>query len=133
MELTINESEINLPDVLRDLDQAFNQYEEALIQNNVPILDKFFWDNPSTVRYGIAENLYGGDEIRAYRKNCNPVPPGRRIIQKNITSIGYNFGIVSVEFTSPYSEQSGRQMQTWVLFPEGWKIVAAHVSVIFSD
>ena len=133
MEPLANENVINLSDVLIDLDNAFNQYEEALIQNNIPVLDKFFWDNPGTVRYGIAENLYGGDEIRAYRKSCNPVPPGRRITQKNIISFGHNFGIVSVEFTSPDSEHSGRQMQTWVLFPEGWKIVAAHVSVIFSD
>jgi len=133
MKSVINENEIDLSDVLIDLDQAFNQYENALIQNNVPVLDKFFWDNPKTVRYGIAENLYGGDEIRAYRKNCNPVPSGRKIIQKTITSFGHNFGIVSVEFTSPDSEQTGRQMQTWALFPEGWRIVAAHVSVILSD
>ena len=133
MKTPVNESEINLPDVLIDLDHAFNQYENALIQNNIPVLDKYFWDNPATVRYGIAENLYGGDDIRNYRRNCKPVHRGRKITQKNITSFGHNFGIVSVEFTSPDSEQTGRQMQAWVLFPEGWKIVAAHVSVMLSD
>ena len=84
MESAVNKYKINLSDVLIDLDQAFNQYENALIQNNVPVLDKFFWDNPDTIRYGIAENLYGADEIRAYRKNCDPVPPGRKITQKRI-------------------------------------------------
>lgn len=133
MESAVNKYKINLSDVLIDLDQAFNQYENALIQNNVPVLDKFFWDNPDTIRYGIAENLYGADEIRAYRKNCDPVPPGRKITQKKIISFGHNFGVVSVEFISPESEQTGRQMQTWVLFPEGWRIVAAHVSEILSN
>jgi hypothetical protein len=130
MNLLISESEINLPDVLAELDLAFDQYEAALVQNNVSVLDTFFWDNPKTVRYGVAENLYGGEEIRAYRMTCNPVPPGRCIIQKKITSFGCNFGVVNAEFISPDSEQTGRQMQTWVRFSEGWRIVAAHVSVI---
>ena len=129
MDPLISESEINLPDVLAELDRAFDQYETALVQNNVSVLDKFFWDNPATVRYGVAENLYGGEEIRAYRMTCNPVPPGRQISQKKITSFGHNFGVVSAEFISPDSEQPGRQMQTWVRFSEGWRIVAAHVSV----
>ena len=130
MNLLISESEINLPDVLAELDLAFDQYEAALVQNNVSVLDTFFWDNPKTVRYGVAENLYGGEEIRAYRMTCNPVPPGRCITQKKITSFGCNFGVVNAEFISPDSEQTGRQMQTWVRFSEGWRIVAAHVSVI---
>jgi len=130
MDPLINENEINLPDVLAELDLAFDQYEAALVQNNVSVLDKFFWDNPKTVRYGVAENLYGGEEIRAYRMTCNPVPSGRCITQKKITSFGCNFGVVNAEFISPDSEQTGRQMQTWVRFSEGWRIVAAHVSVI---
>jgi hypothetical protein len=129
MDPLISESEINLPDVLAELDLAFNQYEAALVQNNVSVLDKFFWDNPETVRYGVAENLYGGKEIRAYRMTCNPVPPERRITQKKITSFGRNFAVVSAEFISPDSEQPGRQMQTWVCFSGSWRIVAAHVSL----
>ena len=129
MDPLISESGINLPDVLAELDLAFDQYEAALVQNNVAVLDKFFWDNPKTVRYGVAENLYGGEEIRAYRMTCNPVPPGRRITQKQVTSFGRNFAVVSAEFISPDSEQTGRQMQTWVCFSEGWRIVAAHVSL----
>lgn len=130
MDLLISESEIDLPHVLAELDLVFNQYEAALIQNNVWVLNKFFWDNLKTVRYGVAENLYGGEEIRSYRLTCNPVPPERRITQKRITSFGRNYGVVSAEFVSPNSGQTGRQMQTWVRFPAGWKIVAAHVSVI---
>ena len=129
MDPLISESEINLPDVLAELDLAFDQYEAALVQNDVSVLDKFFWDNPKTVRYGVAENLYGGEEIRAYRMTCNPILPGRRITQKKITSFGRNFAVVSAEFISPDSEQTGRQMQTWVCFSEGWRIVAAHVSL----
>jgi hypothetical protein len=130
MDLLISESEIDLPHVLAELDLVFNQYEAALIQNNVSVLNKFFWDNLKTVRYGVAENLYGGEEIRSYRLTCNPVPPERRITQKRITSFGRNYGVGSAEFVSPNSGQTGRQMQTWVRFPAGWKIVAAHVSVI---
>lgn len=130
MDRLMSENEINLPDILIDLGLAFDQYEDALVRHDVSGLDKFFWYNPMTVRYGIAENTYGGEAIRAYRKACAPVPPGRRIIHKVITTFGRNFGTVSAEFNSPDSEQTGRQMQTWIRFPEGWRIVAAHVSVI---
>ena len=130
MDQLMSEHEINLPDVLIDLDLVFNQYEDALVRHDVTALDKFFWYDPKTVRYGVTENLYGGEAIRAYRMACAPVSPGRRIIHKVITSFGCGFGTVSAEFTVPNSEQIGRQMQTWIRFPEGWRIVAAHVSVI---
>lgn len=130
MDQLMSELEINLPNVLVDLGLAFDEYEDALVRHDVSVLDKFFWYNPMTVRYGDTENTYGGEAIRAYRIACVPVPSGRRIIHKVITSFGSNFGTVSAEFTSPDSEQTGRQMQTWVRFPEGWRIVAAHVSVI---
>ncbi len=130
MDQLMSEYEINLPDVLIDLDLAFDQYEDALVRHDVTALDKFFWYDPKTVRYGVTENIYGGEAIRAYRMACAPVPSRRRIIHKVITSFGRNFGTVSAEFTVPDSEQIGRQMQTWIRFPEGWRIVAAHVSVI---
>ncbi len=130
MDQLMSENEINLPDVLIDLELAFDQYEDALVRHDVTALDKFFWYNPKTVRYGVAENIYGGEAIRAYRMACDPVPPERCIIHKVITSFGRDFGTVSAEFTVPDSEQIGRQMQTWIRFPEGWRIVSAHVSVI---
>lgn len=121
---------INLPEVLSELSLAFNQYEDALIQNDVSVLEKYFWNSPRTVRYGITENLYGEEEISAYRKACIPVAPGRFITHKVITSFGSDFGTISIEFTYPESNKIGRQMQTWVRFSEGWRVVAAHVSEI---
>ncbi len=121
---------INLPDVVAELDDAFEQYEAALLRHDVAVLDRFFWYDRQTVRYGVAENLYGGADIRAYRLACAPVHPGRRIIRKCITGFGCDVGTVSAEFSAPDTARLGRQMQTWVRFPEGWRIVAAHVSLI---
>lgn len=121
---------VNLPHVVAELDEAFEEYERALVRHDVATLDRFFWFDPRTVRYGVAENLYGGAEIRAYRMQCAPVHPGRSITRKVVTSFGTGIGTVSVEFTAPNSDKLGRQMQTWVRFPQGWRIVAAHVSQI---
>lgn len=121
---------INLPEVLSELSLVFNQYEDALIRNDVSALEKLFWNSPRTVRFGMEENLYGEEEISAYREACNPVAPGRFITHKVITSFGSDFGTISVEFIYPESNQVGRQMQTWVRFSEGWRVVAAHVSEI---
>lgn len=126
----MSKHKINLPEVLSELSLVFNQYEDALVRNDVSVLEKYFWNSPRTVRYGIAENLYGEEEISAYRKACDPVPPGRCITHKVITSFGSDFGTISVEFTYPESNKIGRQMQTWVRFSEGWRVVAAHVSEI---
>ena len=117
-----------MPDVLIDLDLVFNQYEDALVRHDVTALDKFFWYDPKTVRYGVAENLYGGEAIRAYRM-APGVSWATYYSQSDRRGFGRGFGAVSAEFTVPNSEQIGRQMQTWIRFPEGWRIVAAHVSV----
>jgi hypothetical protein len=121
--------EINLPHVVAEIDDAFETYENALIVNDVATLDGFFRYDPLTVRYGVAENLYGGEEIRQYRMTCAAVHPERRIVCKVTASYGEDFGTVSVEFSAPDTDLIGRQMQTWVRFPEGWRIVAAHVSL----
>lgn len=130
MEPATSTTAINLPDVVAELDDAFEQYEAALLRHDVAALDRFFWYDPQTVRYGVAENLYGGEEIRVYRMACAPVHPGRKIVRKVVTGFGRSVGTVSAEFTAPDTARLGRQMQTWVRFPEGWRIVAAHVSVI---
>lgn len=124
------EKAVNLPHVIASLDEAFVAYENALLRHDVETLDRFFWFTPHTVRYGVAENLYGGEDIRAYRMACAPVHPGRTITRKVVTSFGDDVGTVSVEFSAPDSDKLGRQMQTWVRFPQGWRIVAAHVSLI---
>lgn len=121
---------VNLPDVVAEIDRAFNDYEAALVRHDVQTLDRYFWYDDSTVRYGVAENLYGGEEIRHYRMACAPVHPERRILRRVTTSFGRDAGTVSVEFGAPDTERIGRQMQTWVRFPEGWRIVAAHVSLM---
>ena len=130
MERPASAATISLPDVVAELDDAFEQYEAALLRHDVALLDRFFWYDPNTIRYGVAENLYGGEEIRAYRLACAPVHPGRRIVRKAVTGFGSDVGVVSAEFSAPDTDRIGRQMQTWVRFPEGWRIVAAHVSLI---
>jgi hypothetical protein len=121
---------INEPHAVATLNAAFDDYEAALIRNDVAVLDNFFWYDASTVRYGVAENLYGGEAIRQYRMSCAAVHPERRIVRRVTTSYGENFGTVSVEFSAPDTERIGRQMQTWIRFPHGWRVVAAHVSLL---
>lgn len=121
---------VNDPAVLAEIERAFEDYEAALVRNDVATLDRYFWFDASTVRYGVAENLYGGSAIRQYRMQCAPVHPERKIVRRSISSFGDRFGTVSVEFSAPDTSGIGRQMQTWVRFPEGWRIVAAHVSVM---
>lgn len=126
----IASSALNLPAVVAELDAAFDVYEAALVRNDVATLDHFFWDDARTVRYGIAEIQYGNDAIRNWRSQCVPVHPQRRIVRRVTTTFGDSFGTVSVEFRAPDSEGTGRQMQTWARFPAGWRIVAAHVSIL---
>jgi hypothetical protein len=121
--------QINRPDIIAEIDAAFDAYEKALIDNDIATLDRYFWDAAETVRFGVGENLYGGDAIRQYRRECTPVHPERRILRRVTTSFGEAAGTVSIEFCAPDNPLSGRQMQTWVRFAEGWRIVAAHVSM----
>ncbi|MEO7580599.1 MAG: oxalurate catabolism protein HpxZ [Massilia sp.] len=121
---------VNLPHVVAQLRAEFEAYEEALVRHDVARLDGYFWYHPHTVRYGVAENLYGGYMIRSYRMACAPVSPERRIDRVVVTTFGDQFGTVAAEFSAPDSDANGRQLQTWVKFPEGWRVVSAHVSVI---
>lgn len=127
--------EVNLPHVVAAVEAAFRQYEEALVRHDIQVLDAYFWPHPLTVRFGMEENLYGGDAIRAYRQQCQPVHPGRLLQRTIVTTFGEDFATVSAEFTAPDTLQIGRQMQTWVRFGEtpGWLIVAAHVSLVSPD
>ncbi len=123
--------EINLPDVVADMTAAFARYEAALVGNDVAALQALFWGDPRTIRYGIAENLYGAEEIAAFRAARSPVGLARRLSRTVITTFGRDFATASTLFhreTAP--GRVGRQMQSWARLPEGWRIVAAHVSVI---
>src|SRR5215475_1572847 len=123
--------EINLPDVVAEVTAAFQRYEAALISNDVVTLGELFWRDDLTIRYGIGENLYGFEEIAAFRAARLPVGLARRIFRTVITTYGRDFATASTLFereTAP--GKIGRQMQSWARMAEGWRIVAAHVSVI---
>ena len=122
--------EIDLPEVVAEVKAAFERYEKALGDNDVATLNSLFRDDPRTIRYGGTENLYGYAEIEAFR--VARAPPGVRTITRTvITSYGRDHAVASTLFRrSSTAGKVGRQMQTWVRFPEGWRIVAAHVSMI---
>jgi hypothetical protein len=121
---------IDHPAVLNDVTAAFYRYEKALTHNDIAVLDELFWDDGRTVRYGATENLYGIAEIRDFR-NTRPAKGLDRLLRHTtITTYGEDMAVASTEFTRENSERVGRQMQTWVKFPCGWRIVAAHVSLM---
>jgi hypothetical protein len=123
--------EIDLPEVLAEVTAQFARYEKALVSNDVAVLDELFRNDSRTLRYGIGENLYGYDAIMAFRAARSPAGLMRRTDKTVITSYGRDSAVASTLFYRDGTPgKVGRQMQTWVRFPEGWKIVAAHVSVI---
>lgn len=124
--------EVDLPDVLAEVTTQFARYEKALVENDVAVLDELFRADPRTLRYGIGENLYGYDAIMAFRAARSPAGLMRTTAQTVITAYGRDTAVASTLFYRDAwrGTRVGRQMQTWVRFPEGWKIVAAHVSII---
>ena len=122
--------EINRPDVLAEVTAAFARYEHALVSNDVATLDELFWRSPHTIRYGVAENLYGIDDIRAFRAARPATGLARDILRTQITTYGDRFATTHVEFRRIGSPRTGRQTQTWLKTPDGWRVVSAHVSLI---
>jgi AtzH-like len=123
--------EIDLPDVVTEVTAAFERYEQALVSNDVAVLDSIFRDDPRVIRYGGGENLYGYQEIAAFRAARSPVGLARMLSKTVITAYGRDVAVASTLFhRASMPGKVGRQMQTWVRFPEGWRVVAAHVSVI---
>lgn len=124
--------DINLAAVQAELTDAFDRYEQALLGNDPDALNAFFWKSPLAIRYGVAENLYGYDEIVAYRAGRAKTggAPQRVIKRKVITTFGHHFGTADIDYVRPASSRNGRQSQTWAKMPEGWRIVSAHVSLI---
>ena len=121
---------VNLPDVLAEVQAVFARYEDALVNNRVEVLDELFWDSSLTVRYGGGENLVGIDAIRAFRAARSPAGLARRLQDTVITTYGRDFATAMTEFRSDSSTMIGRQSQAWVRFSQGWRVVAAHVSLI---
>src|SRR3954462_2025674 len=123
--------DVDLPDVLAEVTAQFERYEAALVSNDIAVLDELFRPDKRTLRYGVGENLYGHDEIMAFRAARSPIGLGRTTARTLVTTYGRDTAVASTLF---YREQLagkvGRQMQTWVRFPEGWRIAAAHFSII---
>ncbi len=123
--------QIDDPQVVAEVRAAFDHYEKALVTNDVATLDALFHDAPSTIRYGGGENLYGYSQIKAFRGARSPAGLERSLEKTVITTYGKDFAVASTLFHRPSAGgKVGRQMQTWVRFPQGWRVVAAHVSLI---
>ena len=121
---------VNIPSVVQEVSEVFEQYEDALVGNDVAVLDALFWNSPHTIRYGATENLYGFEQIQSFRSGRSPVGLERQVIKTVITTYGKDFATTNIEFQRAGSQRIGRQSQTWVKFPQGWKVVSAHVSLI---
>ncbi|MGA2128240.1 MAG: oxalurate catabolism protein HpxZ [Xanthobacteraceae bacterium] len=123
--------DVDLPDVVAEVSAAFERYEQALVTNDVATLDAMFRNDPRTIRYGMGENLYGHAEIAGFRAARSPVGLGRSRSRTVITTYGRDVAVAStLFFRASMPGKVGRQMQTWVRFPDGWYIVAASVSAI---
>jgi hypothetical protein len=122
--------QINIPEIVTEVRAAFDRYEKALVSNDTAVLDELFWDSPSTIRYGLGENLYGIEAIRGFRGGRPNVDLDRNLTGTVITTYGRDFATASTLTRKKGSGKTGRQMQTWVRTASGWKVVAAHVSFL---
>lgn len=124
--------EINLPDVVVEVTAAFERYENALVNNDVKVLDELFWQSPFTIRYGVTENLYGYEAIAAFRSQRSPIGLARTLSNTVITTYGRDFATANTEFERTAGKR-GRQSQTWMRTADGWRVVSAHVSFLPSS
>jgi hypothetical protein len=123
---------INDPEIVAELQSLYPKYEAALMANDAETLTQMFWASPHAMRFGVTENLYGIDEIEAFRKSRPSTNLARTVRRLDIVTFGRDFGSVTLEFERTANGKiiSGRQSQVWVRLPEGWRIVSAHVSVL---
>ena len=117
---------INDPKVLAEVSAAFQRYQDAIIENDVAVLNELFWDNALTLRYGTGENLYGHAAIASFRTTRTAAQHARQETKRVVTTYGQDYATTNIEFTR--QGKLGRQSQAWARMPEGWRIVAAHVS-----
>jgi len=125
-----NMNDINRPEVLAEMQAIFARYEDALVNNRVAVLDELFWPSEHTVRYGVGENLHGIEAIRAFRLARPSAGLARTLKNTVITTYGRDFATAMTEYQREGNPRIGRQSQTWVRFAEGWRVVAAHVSLM---
>lgn len=117
------------PDTLAEISAIFIAYEKAQLENDSATLDAMFLHTCTTVRYGVAEVQYGIDEVRAFRSVQQPFE--RTLSRTLITTYGRDTAVASTLFHRPdFPGQVGRQMQTWIRTPDGWRVAAAHVSMM---
>ena len=126
--------EVNLPDVVAELQELYPRYERALVSNDVDTLVEMFWASPEVMRFGVTENLYGHEELEAFRKSRPAANLARTVTRLDIVAFGRDFASITLEFERLTAKGTvrGRQSQTWVRFPGGWRIVSAHVSLLAS-
>jgi ketosteroid isomerase-like protein len=122
--------EINIPEIVAEVTEAFMRYERALVANDVAALDAMFWNSPNTLRFGIAENLYGYEAIASFRSNRAPIDLTRHLKNTVIVSYGRDFATANTEFQRVGSSVTGRQSHVWIRTEQGWRIAAAHVSLM---
>ena len=122
--------EIDIPEVVAEVTAAHARYEQALVSNDVATLDELFWNDPRVLRYGATENLYGYAAIRDFRGARSPLGLDRTILKCVITTFGRDFATANIEFERKATRRHGRQSQTWLRTESGWRVVAAHVSLM---
>jgi hypothetical protein len=122
--------DINHPKIVAEVTAEVRRYEQALFANDTATLNTLFWDSPCTLRFGVTENLYGHQEISAFRSARRPNDLLRQERRLVVTTFGLDFGTANVEYSQEGSTRIGRMSQTWVRFPDGWRIVAAHASFL---
>jgi hypothetical protein len=119
---------VNDPETVRELQELYPEYERALVENDVDMLTRMFWASPEVMRFGAGENLYGTEEIEAFRASRPSTGLARSVTRLDVVTFGKDYGSITLEFER--GEVRGRQSQVWVRFDEGWRIVAAHVSLL---
>ena len=122
--------DINKPEVVAEVQAAFDRYEQALVSNDVQVLDELFWNSPLTIRYGATENLYGYEEIQSFRAGRSAQGLARTLARTVITTYGQDMATANTEFMRAGSARVGRQSQTWMRTAAGWRVVSAHVSLL---
>jgi hypothetical protein len=130
--MTISAQEINLCEIVAELQELYPRYEQALISNDVETLVGMFWASPEVMRFGATENLYGHEELEAFRKNRSSANLPRTITRLDVVSFGHDFASITLEFERHTANGivHGRQSQVWARLPQGWRIVSAHVSLL---
>jgi hypothetical protein len=122
--------EINIPDVLAEVTAVYARYERALVSNDIATLDELFWNDARVLRYGATENLYGYDAIKGFRSARSPLNLERTVLKTVIVTYGRDFATANIEFQRKATAAIGRQSQTWLRTAAGWRVVAAHVSLL---